>query len=596
MPCRAVSFAALCLVTVALLTARPAAAACDTTANASSLSQARTAIDEACPCAAATSPGAHAKCAKVVVAARVANAQLVKSCKGEALKHATKSICGRPGAVVCCRTKPGKTSHKIAGSAAKCTSTPALTACVSLLSSIDTGCDTMGCVAPVCGNGVVEPSETCDPPYGVDCDDTCQLATCEPPVTTCGNGTVEFGESCEPAGAGACGWDCQPTSCAPASPGEIDVACVDGTATVGVGSRGTDYLLTWSGNVYRAGADIIGRRFDVNGAPLDVGARVVSTGVHCAGDVFKPSVAGNADRYVLAWEAATPKFVPVVYRSIYTRSYENDGTVGTLGEAAIALTGAGMCQSSVRGPTAVAPVPAAGPHAFAALWEEGYGCVGFPFGFQLAGQLIDYPSVTPVTTGLTLGGVTAGLASLGSDTLLAWHTDSPGLKVAGTWLAGDGSSSNLILSSRTAGAGGLRPAVTAATDRFLVAWAQGPVDDATEIRGMRVTHAGGALDADGGILLATTAGGKVVAGPVAAFDGTVWLVAWSEVGGGGNDLRAVAVQTDGTVVDATPRLIASGLNDAAISLASAGDGRALVMYVRPDGASAAVRAQLVPGT
>ena len=99
------------------------------------------------------------------------------------------------------------------------------------------------------------------------------------------------------------------------------------------------------------------------------------------------------------------------------------------------------------------------------------------------------------------------------------------------------------------------------------------------------------------LLLATTAGGATVTGgPVVAFDGTVWLVAWSEEGVGGNDLRAVAVATDGTVVDATPRLLASGLGGSAPAIASAGDGRSLLVDVRPDGGKSAVRAQLVPGT
>ena len=113
---------------------------------------------------------------------------------------------------------------------------------------------------------------------------------------------------------------------------------------------------------------------------------------------------------------------------------------------------------------------------------------------------------------------------------------------------------------------------------------------------MRVAPGGGTLDPSGGILLAgTTGGAPVVAGPVVAFDGTVWLVVWTEAGVGGNDLYAVAVATDGTVLDATPRLIASGLSAATPAIASAGDGRSLLTYVRPDGGKSAVRAQLVDG-
>lgn len=608
-------FASLTLACV-LAAARVATAGCDATvANDQALRDARAAIDAACPCAAATSPGTHTKCAKVVVNARVANAQLDTKCKSAALLHAKKSTCGRPGAVVCCRVKPGKTSHKIAKSAAKCTGTSTLTACTSDLQFIDTGCDANGCVAPICGNEVVEPGETCDPPLGPDCSNTCQTESCEPPVTSCGNGTLDVGEACEPPGTGACGWDCQTTACAAPALGEIGVACVGGSATVGIGSRGGDYLLTWTSPVHRTGADVIAQRFDVDAAALDPAARVVSTGVHCGANVHSPAVGGNADRYLLAWQALTLEYSTVHHQSIYTRSYENDGSTGPLAEPVSFLSGFGMCQGFLAGPPAVAPVFAAGPQAFGALWTEGFICLGGG-GIFLSGELIDYATPTPVTTDLTLGytqgpptpshvtQTTAAIASVGVDTLVTWHVaDHTSKDVAGAWLAGDGSSSNFIISGRLPGIGagsssslpGLRPTVTAANDRFLVAWAQGPTSDPTEIRGIRVTRAGGPLDPDGGFAI-PTAGGVIKAGPVATFDGTVWLVAWSEVGVGGNDLRAVAIQTDGTVVDATPRLLATGLATTPLSIASAGNGKSLVMYVKPDGGSSAIRAQLVPGT
>ncbi|MEO6026429.1 MAG: hypothetical protein ABIR79_06140 [Candidatus Binatia bacterium] len=607
MPCRALPDAVVVFALIALA-ASPAAAKCDTTANAFALGGARAAIDDACPCAAATSNGAHAKCAKTVVATLVANNQLAKTCKAEALNHAKKSICGRPGAVVCCRVKTsGRTSHKIAGSAAKCTSTSSITACASLLIAVDTGCDAMGCVAPVCGNDVLEPTEECEASSNpVDCDQDCQLYMCDPPTTTCGNGTLEVGETCEPPGVGACGWDCLSTPCASAAPGEIDVACVSGTAAVAVGSRGTDYLMSWSGIAYRGGTDILGRRFDVNGAPFDANAQIVSAGVHCTGSMRSPAVGGNAGRYLLAWSSFEPLTLSsYVYESIYTRPYANDGSLGALDEHEPTYTGFGMCQGFVGGPTTVAPLPAAGSDVLTALWTNGGGCVGLGPFFEPRGKIFDYATDPPATTPATfvplgqqpIANTGSSMASTATDTLVTWHramANGTNPIVGGAWLANDGTSTKFTISTRAPGGSTLRPSVAAASDRFIVAWAQGATTDATEIRGMRVTQVGGLLDPDGGILLATTAGGKVVGPPVAAFDGTVWLVAWSEVGVGGNDLRAVAVQTDGTVLDVTPRLLATGLSGAAPSIASAGDGRSLVMYVKTDGASGAVRAQLVP--
>jgi hypothetical protein len=88
---------------VLLLQARTAAAKCDTVAFATALAEARAAIDAACPCAVASKPSAHVKCASAVVAARIANGSLDTTCKSEALVHAKKSVCGRPGSAVCYR-------------------------------------------------------------------------------------------------------------------------------------------------------------------------------------------------------------------------------------------------------------------------------------------------------------------------------------------------------------------------------------------------------------------------------------------------------------------------------------------------------------
>jgi hypothetical protein len=154
------------------------------------------------------------------------------------------------------------------------------------------------------------------------------------------------------------------------------------------------------------------------------------------------------------------------------------------------------------------------------------------------------------------GDGTASLATLGSDTLAVMHAhvhdDSPpyvsGHFVSGEWLAADGTTTKFTLGSRQPGIGAdapLHPSVAAGATTFLVAWADGPTEDASDVRVMRVAPgATTGLDPDGGILLATTVGGAPVIGrPTVAFDGGVWLVAWTESGVGGNDLYVVAVAT-----------------------------------------------------
>jgi hypothetical protein len=58
---------------------------------------------------------------------------------------------------------------------------------------------------PVCGDGIVEGEEQCDPPGRIDellvCNDACRFVESPPPTEpVCGNGEVEAGEQCDPPG------------------------------------------------------------------------------------------------------------------------------------------------------------------------------------------------------------------------------------------------------------------------------------------------------------------------------------------------------------------------------------------------------------
>lgn len=604
---------------VACLIAGPAHAACDVVANATDLALARDAIDAACPCAAATKPGDHGQCARPVLAARIAGGMLDKACKSEALKHATKSICGRPGAAVCCRVKSnGKTAHKIVKESGKCVSTSKLTSCVSELPSVPTGCDANGCVTPVCGNYVVEGNETCDPPQTGVCDANCRLVTCDPPVTSCGNGVIDPDEACEPPGAGACGWDCAVASCAAPDTGELAIACsASPTATMGAGARSGEYLVAWNDLVYRTGTDIVARRLDADGGPADTAATIVSSGVQCSADEAHPAVGSDAAGWVVGWAAVGPAPGAPFQLTTYARPMAGSGALGHLDELASVIP-FGMCQGTVGDPLSLAPAPVASSTTFAVAWRAGGACFSGPVFVDPDAFLLDYATAVPSRTTVTIGYFPAGsfpaplsdtaasLATAGTTTFAVWHahlqsTTPPyasNFRVVGTTVAANGTTSPVSVSTRQPGIGSeLRPSIAAATDRFLVAWADGPVDVATDIRAMRVGAPGGPLDPDGGIVLASTVGGApVVGGPVVAFDGTQWLVVWTEAAVGGNDLRAVAVATDGTVLDAVPRLVVSGVGASAPAIASAGDGRSLVVYAKPDGGKSAIRARLVPGT
>lgn len=607
-------FGAVLVGVLAVTSAGLARAACDVEGvDAAAIGAARDAIDEACPCAAATSRGVHRRCALEVVRAREAALQLPKGCRRETVKHAKLSICGRPGAAVCCRVRAdGRTRHKIVSDPARCVSTTASTACVSAWQSVPAGCDASGCVPlpAICGNGVVEVGETCDPPTDSTCSSTCQTLTCVPPPGACGNGTIDPGEACEPPGVAGCFRDCQLAPCAAAQPGEIDVACVSEATSVGVGATASSYLLAWSGAQRREGPDVLVRRFDANGLPLDPDARVVSEEA-CFAFHRGPAVASDGVGFYAVWEAngAVPDS-GAPFEAMYGRRIDAAGGAAALEQLAFNV-GVGSCRYGLLGPTMAAGVS---PARFAGGWVSAFGCGGSIFFQSPVGVIRDFNSSPPLTQGVAAGygnfepppGTyslsAASVATLGPDTLWVSHAGTAASVsgpftyfVASTWTDSSGSTGPVALTGRRATVGG-RPSVSAGAAALLVAWSQGATDTAaiaTEIRAVRVTRASGSLDPDGGLLLATTSG-HVSGGPAVAFDGTRWLVVWAERSGGTtSDLRAVAVSQDGTVVDASPRIVATNVLGREPAAASTGDGRVLVVYGRADGAVSAVRATLV---
>jgi hypothetical protein len=66
-------------------------------------------------------------------------------------------------------------------------------------------CD-FACQDRLCGDGVVEPGEACDPPNGSTCTSSCQRPFC-------GNNIIEPGEQCDPPTSPGCNSACQFASC-----------------------------------------------------------------------------------------------------------------------------------------------------------------------------------------------------------------------------------------------------------------------------------------------------------------------------------------------------------------------------------------------
>jgi hypothetical protein len=220
-------------VVLVLATARLSFAACgDDPGDAAAVAAARAAVDAACPCAAAATHGAHVSCARATL---VTQSGLSPACRAALVRCASKSTCGRPGAVTCCRTRAtGETRCSIKRSAARCTPPAGGTACVGVHESCCDACVTGGCAPEtttttstipgacagtypacggdcpagrVCGQDAISPACRCFPDGSQPCGDS-EVPMC--------NGTCPVGErcgmlslfgtcGCVPDGATACG-------------------------------------------------------------------------------------------------------------------------------------------------------------------------------------------------------------------------------------------------------------------------------------------------------------------------------------------------------------------------------------------------------
>ena len=144
--CRRLPIALSLAAVVAIAWSAAASAKCgDDPGDAVAVAATRAAIESACPCAAASDHGAYVRCARGVVSTAVGTGDLPRSCAGSVKKCVSKSTCGRPGYVTCCRTSAsGKTKCRVKRPE-KCTA-PVGGSCTTGFSSCCDACTTGGCV------------------------------------------------------------------------------------------------------------------------------------------------------------------------------------------------------------------------------------------------------------------------------------------------------------------------------------------------------------------------------------------------------------------------------------------------------------------
>jgi len=168
-------------------------AKCDPTTepDKSDIATARKAIADNCDCANSQTHGDYVSCA-----AQKANAVLVnKSCAGPVKKCSSRSTCGKPLAVTCCRATSKGTKCSIKKDAAHCTAKQGIVgACTSCCDACPSPGDGPSCPSPTSTTTTTTTTSSCPPATAFYCG----VNSCAAPPALCPQGMtcVTTGTAC----------------------------------------------------------------------------------------------------------------------------------------------------------------------------------------------------------------------------------------------------------------------------------------------------------------------------------------------------------------------------------------------------------------
>lgn len=511
-------------------------------ADEAAVASARSAVQAACDCAGATSARSFRQCVAQALTGP-AGEGLSAACKQLVRKIETRSTCGRPDRVVCCRTDArGRTKASLRRSG-KCSAPPGGGACESPSPYLADGCTDGGCISPVCGDGVVEAGEGCDPPDGTSCSNEC-------------------------------------TSCAPAAAGEILLGCTAGSTGVAASAITSTLLVAYTDRD-STGHAAVAKRLDGNGAVLDAAPLTVSGPIPetSATEGFAETATTDGTDFYVGWSSFADFWSHFAGRRVPV-----SGAITSPIERIASDLPIGFCRVSMAGPLHLAPTLSG--DAFLPTWRNVYTCGGDVLFETLTGVGNFFSAPPP-------GNLSSGPAPIiraASDVAAVWRnldvsSISPPVvqpTLSAAWIE-PGPPSLLSLSD---GFSSVSPALAAIGDTFVAVWATG-----NQVRVSRFTRASGALDPDGGLLIATGAG--AIGQVAAAADGSHVVAVWREAAGAAQSaIRAIRIAPDGTLPSTTPIAVASSSADAAVGVA-ASSAATLVTFTRDESPGTSVRAVLL---
>ncbi|MEO0306203.1 MAG: T9SS type A sorting domain-containing protein [candidate division WOR-3 bacterium] len=305
---------------------------------------------------------------------------------------------------------------------------------------------------------------------------------------------------------------------------------------------GTNYLVVW--HDYRNGtySDIYGARVSTGGTVLDPNGIAIST---AADDQYYPSVAFDGTNYFVVWQD---------YRSgnwdIYGARVSRIGTV--LDQNGIAISTA---TSNQRYPS----VAFDGTNYFV-VWQDYRSGNWDIYGARVnrIGTVLD-PNGIAISTA-TNSREYPSVAFDGTNYFVVWHDSrsDPFYDIYGARVSPDGTvldQNGIAISTATGGQG--LPSVAFDGTNYLVVWTDYRSGTYSDIYGARVNQNGTVLDPNG-IAISITTHSQYY--PSVAFDGTNYFVVWEDTRNNSYDIYGARVSPDGTVLDPTGIAISTATN------------------------------------
>jgi hypothetical protein len=371
--------------------------------------------------------------------------------------------------------------------------------------------------------------------------------------------------------------------------------------------NGTNYFVVWED--YRnvgTGADLFAARISPAGAVLDAGGLSL---IQTAAEQSRPALSRLGTGLLLAWQdlrtaASQPDIymtrlsaagavldgtgIPVTaatgaQHSVAVATNNTDALVTWHDARALDIIGARVSAAGTvldasgftvsRSPNSQTnPAVAFDGTNYLVVWQDNRGAGLDIYGVRVsgAGSVLD-PSGLPISTAAG-NQRNPALVFNGSTYLVVWEDtrSSPNSDIYGARVNALGTvldANGLALGAR-AGAQE-NPAVSQDGSNFLLVWDDSGASTSRDIYGTRVSPSGAVLDP---LLLAINTNTSEQTSPLLAFDGTNYLVAWSDFrNNGSSDIYATRVTPAGAVLDAAGIQLAGG-TEAQAEAALAFDG------------------------